>query len=169
MALLQLASDRARQAVALGAAGSAATLLGAFGFQYLGNMPPCPLCIWQRWPHAAAVLLGIAALTLGRRLGRTAMLAGAGALLVGVGIAAYHVGIEQGWWQGPTSCTAPQFGSMTPGQMLDALRAAPVVRCDEIPWSLAGVSMAGWNALVSLGLAGLFAYGYASSSASQYR
>ena len=148
-------------------AGSAALLLGAFGFQYLVGLAPCPLCIWQRWPHAAAIVAGAAALLLKGPAARIAMAAAALSLLVGAAIAGYHVGIEQKWWAGPDTCSAPDFGSLTPGQLLEALKAAPVVRCDEVPWSLAGISMAGWNGLLSLVLAGLLGYGYASSSASQ--
>jgi disulfide bond formation protein DsbB len=151
---------------ALGVAGSAATLGAGFFFQHVIGLVPCELCIWQRWPHVAAVVLGGLALALGRRL---ALALAAAALVAGAGIAAYHVGVEQHWWQGPTTCGAPDFGTLTPQQMLEALRAAPIVRCDEIPWSLFGISMAGYNALLSAGLAGLFALAYASSSASQYR
>ena len=162
---MRLATD-ARQAAILAMAGSAATLGAGFFFQHVVGLVPCELCIWQRWPHVAAVAL--AALALGLRW-RHGLALAAGALMIGAGIAVYHVGVEQHWWQGPTACGAPDFGRLTPQQMVEALRAAPIVRCDEIPWSLFGISMAGYNALLSAGLAGLFALAYASSSASQYR
>ena len=148
------------------AAGSAALLAAALAFQYLGGLAPCPLCIWQRWPHVAAVLLGLVLLAAPRR-GIAAL--GALAMLAGAGVAAWHAGIERGWWPGPITCTAPDIGGLTPDELLAQILAAPVVRCDEIAWSLLGVSMAGWNAVACLGLAALWLYAYGSSSASQYR
>jgi disulfide bond formation protein DsbB len=158
----------ARHWVMLGMAGSALTLGAGFFFQHVIGLAPCVLCIWQRWPHAAAVVLG--ALSLWRR-GLFAACAAAG-LVAGAGIAGYHVGVEQHWWAGPSACAGPDFGKLTPQQLLEALRATPVVRCDEIPWSLFGISMAGWNLLLSLGLAAVFGMAQAaprqaSSSASQ--
>jgi disulfide bond formation protein DsbB len=149
------------------ATASALVLLTALGFQYLGGLAPCPLCLWQRWPHALAVVLGLLLLALPWRV-----LAGLGclAMLTGAAIAAWHAGIEWGWWPGPTTCTAPaDVSGVSAADLVAQLEAAPVVRCDEAPWRLAGLSMAGWNALISLGLALLWARAYASSSASQYR
>jgi disulfide bond formation protein DsbB len=129
-------------------------LLGALFFQYVVGLAPCVLCIWQRWPHVAVVVLGAAALGLARRAGaRAAALALAGiALLVGAGIGAFHVGVEQRWWAGTSEC-----GGAVGAGSVDALRAqilaAPVVRCDEVAWSLFGISMAGYNVLISLALA----------------
>ena len=144
--------------------GSLALLLGAFGFQYLGGLAPCHLCLLQRWPHAAAVALGLLILAWPRR--GLALLAAA-VVLVGAGIAVYHVGVEQTWWAGPTSCTAPEPAAQSSGALLDQILATPVVLCDQVAWSLWGISMAGWNAILSLGLAWLWWRAYASSSASQ--
>jgi disulfide bond formation protein DsbB len=144
--------------------GSLALLLGALAFQYVGGLAPCHLCILQRWPHGIALGLGLILLAWPRRA--LALLAGL-AVLVGAGIAVYHVGIEQAWWPGPSTCTAPEPGSMSPDELLDQILATPVVLCDEIAWSLWGISMAGWNAILSLGLAWLWFRAYASSSASQ--
>ena len=136
---------------ALGAAlGSALLLAAALGFQYLGGLAPCPLCIWQRWPHAVAVGLGVAILVWPSR--GLAALAGL-AMLAGAGIGLYHAGIERDWWQGPATCTAPVAGGVEPGELLDRILTAPVVACDAVAWSWMGVSMAGWNALLSLALA----------------
>ena len=146
------------------AAGSAVLLLAALGFQYIGGLAPCPLCIWQRWPHAIAILLGL--LLLGWPARGLAAL-GAVAMLVGAGIGVYHAGIEVGWWPGPATCTAPAPGDLPPGELLDQILATPVVLCDQVAWSLLGISMAGWNAILSLGLAWLWLRAYASSSASQ--
>lgn len=144
--------------------GSAALLAAAFAFQHLGGYAPCPLCILQRWPHAIAVLLGLALLIWPRR---EIALLGALTMLAGAGIAAYHAGVEQGWWLGPTTCVAPDVGGLTPEQLLQQILEAPVVRCDEIAWSFLGLSMAAWNGLASAALALLWARAYASSSASQ--
>jgi disulfide bond formation protein DsbB len=147
-------------------AGSAALLAAALGFQYLGGLAPCPLCIWQRWPHAIALALGLALLAWPRR--GLALAAGL-TVLAGAGIGVYHAGIERGWWAGPTTCTAPEPGAVAPDVLLDQILETPVVLCDEIAWSWLGISMAGWNAILSLGLAWLWWRAYASSSASQYR
>jgi len=144
--------------------GSLALLLGALAFQYLGGLAPCHLCLLQRWPHAIAIALGV--ILLARPSRWLALLAGL-VVLAGAGIAVYHVGVEQAWWPGPTTCTAPEPGAMSAGDLLDQILETPVVLCDQVAWSLWGISMAGWNALVSLGLAGLWLRAYASSSASQ--
>jgi disulfide bond formation protein DsbB len=161
-----------RPATLAGVAGVAAgaMLLAAFAFQEIGGLAPCPLCIWQRWPHVAALLLGAAAWAMsGRGPGRTAMLLGAVAMLGGAGLALYHVGIEQRWWAGPSSCVGGPIDGLSTAELIDRIRAAPLVRCDEIPWSLLGLSMAGWNVIAQLALAALFLRAYGSSSASQYR
>ncbi len=144
--------------------GSFALLAGALLFQFVGGLPPCPLCIWQRWPHAIAGALGLIALAAPVR---PVALLGLVAVLVGTGIAGYHAGVEQGWWQGLAACSAPDVGSLSSDELFDRIMTAPVVRCDEIPWSFLGLSMAAWNGVLSLGLAGLWAKAYASSSASQ--
>jgi disulfide bond formation protein DsbB len=146
------------------AAGSAALLIGALAFQYIGGLAPCPLCIWQRWPHVVAVVLGLVLVVWPARL--VAALGGL-AVTLGAGIGVYHVGIEQKWWAGPSTCTAPTPGAMEAGELLDRILATPVVLCDEIAWSWLGISMAGWNVVLSLLLAVLWLRAYASSSASQ--
>lgn len=130
--------------------GSALLLAAAFAFQHLGGLAPCPLCIWQRWPHAIAVVLGL--LILARPSRGLAALAGL-VTLAGAGIGLYHVGIERHWWQGPTTCTAPDPGAVPAGELLDRIIETPVVLCDAVAWSWLGVSMAGWNAVLSLILA----------------
>jgi disulfide bond formation protein DsbB len=131
-------------------AGSALLLVAALGFQYLGGLAPCPLCIWQRWPHLGAVLLGLLILAWPSR--GLAALAGL-AVLAGAGIGLYHAGIERDWWQGPTTCTAPDAGTVPPGELLDRILETPVVLCDAVAWSWLGISMPGWNAILSLALA----------------
>ena len=135
---------------AIAAAGSAALLLGALGFQYIGDMPPCKMCYWQRYPHVAAVGIGLLALMIP---GAILPYLGALALLVTAGIGIFHAGVEQGIWEGPTTCTSQSIEGLSADELLNQILSAPVVRCDEIPWEMFGLSMAGWNAVVSLGLA----------------
>lgn len=143
-----------RTALVIAAAGgSAALLLAAFLFQHWGGMAPCKLCIWQRYPHVIAVAVGALALLSARV---PFILAGAAATLATAAIGLYHVGVEQGWWQGPSTCSAGPVGGVSADDLFNQIMTAPLVRCDEIPWSLFGLSMAGWNALISLGLAALW-------------
>jgi len=142
-----------RTLILLAAGGSAALLLAALAFQHLGGMAPCKLCLWQRWPHAVAVGLGglglVALPTLTAGLGALAALASAG-------IGGYHTGVERGWWQGPADCSGGPVGGMSAEALLDQILAAPVTRCDEVPWEMLGLSMASWNMIASLGLAGVW-------------
>ena len=134
----------------LAAAGSLTLLLGAWAFQYIGGLPPCKLCIWQRYPHAVAILIGAIALRFGN-----AALAWLGALaaLTTAGIGGYHTGVERGWWEGPTTCTSGPIGGLSTDELFDQIMSAPLVRCDEVPWEMLGLSMASWNMVISLGLA----------------
>jgi disulfide bond formation protein DsbB len=141
---------RQKTLIVIAAAGSAALLLGAFGFQHLGGMAPCKLCLWQRWPHGVAIGAGVLALIAWPAL---MALLGAAAALVTAGIGGYHTGVERGWWQGPSDCTGGPIGGMSAEDLLDQIMAAPLVRCDEVPWEMWGLSMASWNMLASLGLA----------------
>ena len=153
------------QQIGIGAAaGSGLLLAAALLFQFVGGLAPCPMCIWQRWPHLVAVLAGFAAFLLP---GRIWPLVGGGAMLVNAGLGAYHTGVERGWWPGPDSCSAPDLGALDAGALVDQLLATEVVLCDQVVWQMLGLSMASWNAIASLVLAGLWLRAYASSSASQ--
>jgi disulfide bond formation protein DsbB len=122
-----------------------ALLGGAYAFQYWGGLFPCELCWWQRYGHFAA--LALAAVSFGAPRNRTLVQLAGLALAVSALIGAYHSGIEYRWWQGFTACTsAVKFGG---GDPLDAIMAAPNVRCDEVQWKLFGISLAGYNFLVS--------------------
>ncbi|TYO90807.1 disulfide bond formation protein B [Oceanicella actignis] len=160
-----------RRLALIASLGSAALLAGAFGFQHLGGLAPCELCIWQRWPHAAAIALGAAALALGARAWLCA--AGALSMAAGAAIAFYHTGVERGWWQGPQTCSGGPDGALNTDELLRQIMAAPVVRCNEVAWEFLGLSMASWNGLASAGLALLWGWAalraYGSSGASQYR
>jgi disulfide bond formation protein DsbB len=147
--------------LALAATGGSALLLaGAFVSQYGFGLYPCALCLWQRWPHGVAVLVGLAALALrpAGAAGTALALAGASAALTTAGIGIFHVGVEQGWWAGLAACSAgPGVGGLSLEALLDPrvpVAAAP--RCDDIAFSFAGLSMAGWNAVLSVGLAALW-------------
>lgn len=135
--------------VLIATAGSIALLGGAFLFQFAGY-PPCKMCLWQRWPHAAAILIGAACLAIGLRA-----LAWVGALaaLTTLAIGFYHAGVEQRWWEGPSTCSSGSTEGMSVDELLESILAAPLVRCDDIAWQFAGLSMAGWNAVISLLLA----------------
>ncbi len=133
--------------VVLAAGGSAALLLGAWAFQYVGGLAPCKMCIWQRYPHSVAIVIGALALALPTV--RLLPLAGALAALTTAAIGLFHAGVEQGWWEGPTSCTSGDIGGLSAQELMDQIMSAPLVRCDEIPWQMLGLSMAGWNAVIS--------------------
>tara|TARA_A100001234_G_scaffold35183_1_gene27524 strand:- start:166 stop:642 length:477 start_codon:yes stop_codon:yes gene_type:complete len=130
---------------------SAALLTAAFGFEYLGGLAPCKLCLWQRWPHAGVIVFCLMGTTGALRSGPAFLMIALCAAVTAI-IAGYHVGVEQQLWQGPTSCSGA-LNSMSASDLLDSLLATPVVRCDEIAWSFANISMAGWNMLFSSGLA----------------
>jgi disulfide bond formation protein DsbB len=123
---------------------------GALGSQYLGGLHPCEMCYWQRWPHGAAILLAAGAFLVPARARLLTALA-ALAIAVSGAIGVFHAGVELGWWQGLTRCTSG--GALS----LDELMNVPLVRCDQVQWSLLGISMAGWNAIVSLGSAAVIA------------
>jgi disulfide bond formation protein DsbB len=151
-----MTTPTATRAMLLAGLGSAAMLAGAFGFQHLGGMAPCQLCLWQRWPHAAAVLILALALLTGWR---ALLWLGALAALTTAGIGFFHAGVEQGWWQFISSCTQGSIAGLSGADLLNPdLATAPPVRCDAIAWSMFGISMAGWNAIVSTGLAALWVF-----------
>lgn len=135
-----------------------ALLGGAIGSQYIGGLFPCEMCMWQRWPHVVAIFLALGAIATRGRPGTSILLTAAAALAIALsgGIGGFHAGVEYGWWKGVTACTA-NVGNGSVDQILDNIMAAPITRCDVAPWSLAGVSLAGYNALISLGAAGVIA------------
>ena len=138
-----------------------AALAAAFFAQYVGGLAPCPLCLLQRYPYGVAIALGLVALALTERPGPArAVLALAGlALLTSGGIALFHVGVEWHWWAGLASCSGAIDLTLPADQLAKQLLEAPVVRCDQIPWSLFGLSIAGYNVIYAsiAGLATLWA------------
>ena len=145
----------ARKLAIIAAAGSAALLVGAFVFQALGYAP-CKLCLWQRWPHGVAAGIGVLAAMSGPILLWT--LAGAAAALTTAAIGIYHTGVERGFWEGPTSCSGGAGGldGLSGSDLLALDTPARIVMCDEVTWAFAGLSMASWNAVFSLILAGMW-------------
>ena len=119
---------------------------GALGSQYVGGLHPCEMCYWQRWPHGAAILLAALAFTAPASSfrSRTLTLLAAAAIAISGAIGVYHAGVEAGIFEGFTTCTT------TRGMTLQDIINAPLVRCDQVQWSLFGISMAGWNAILSL-------------------
>ena len=140
---------------------SATLLAGAFAFEHVGGFAPCKLCIWQRWAHVAIIYCSLTPLIIqaaGSRLGISLkpdmpMLGLAfAACVASTTIAGYHTGVELRIWFAPTGCSSVEALTGTTSQITDLLLAMPVTRCDVVPWSLFGVSMAGWNTLFSAGM-----------------
>ncbi|HNI73701.1 MAG TPA: disulfide bond formation protein B [Novosphingobium sp.] len=127
----------------------AALLGGAYLGQYGFGLYPCEMCWWQRYPHFAA--LGFAALAYVVPARSRILVALAAMSIIASGlIGGYHAGVEYRWWQGLTACTAPAAPDAG-GSALDAILNAPLVRCDQVQWQLFGISLAGYNFLISLG------------------
>ncbi|MCL6699228.1 disulfide bond formation protein B [Sphingomonas sp. NSE70-1] len=139
-------ASRLKQARLLALLIPAGLLGGALFSQYVGGLYPCEMCYWQRWPHAAAILLAIGAYLSRSNLKQSRILVMLAALAVAISgaIGVFHAGVEIGWWEGITQCTA------TGATSLQDIMNVPLVRCDQVQWEFLGVSMAGWNAIISL-------------------
>ena len=131
---------------------------GALGSQYVGGLVPCEMCYWQRWPHGAAILLALLAFTAppASRRSRALTLLAAAAIAISGAIGIYHAGVELGIFEGLTTCTATAGGATT-ADLLNEIMKVPLVRCDQVQFAFLGISMAGWNAILSLGGAALIA------------
>jgi disulfide bond formation protein DsbB len=138
-------------------AASVGVLGTAFLFQHVGGLEPCILCIYERYPYGAAILLSGLALIFARRTGIVRLLVGAtGAVFIAsVVLALYHVGVEQEIFVGPTGCQSPVGHVESLEELRDLIVNRPIVRCDKPAWIFLGLSMAAWNAVASFGLAGL--------------
>ena len=145
----------------LAAGVSLALLLGAWGFEYIGRYQPCALCYDQRYIHMGVIALGlVSGLTLIYRPGWAKYAAwpifGVAAILAwSAGFSAWHAGIEWGWWAGPATCTSGGGAMNADPTCILTNTCPPPVLCDEAAWRLFGISMAGYNALISAGMAGL--------------
>jgi len=150
--------------------GSAATILGAWYFQCVLKLPPCPLCLEERLPYHIVIplslLLAIAAMVRApRALIVVGFLAIVAAMLVSAALGAYHAGVEWRWWPGPTDCSGPITDFTAKGPLLNQLQTVHVVRCDEAAWRFLGLSLAGYNVLISLALAAIAVFGLSRKEA----
>ena len=139
-------------------AASSVVLGAALLSQYWGGLPPCELCLLQRWPWAVAITISIVALFAGHRpsLPWVALVL-ALVFATSIGFAFYHVGVEQRWFAGPSACAPTAAGATTLEDMRRQILGAAPVRCDEVQWSLFGVSLAGLNLVASLVMAAICA------------
>lgn len=150
-----------------------ATLLGAWYFQFVLGYPPCPLCLQQRIPYYIVIPLSLL-LAIAARAGAPRPLVTAGfviilaAVLCGAALAVYHAGVEWHFWPGPADCSGPLADLNSGGSMLDQLQnPIHVVRCDQAAWRLLGISLAGYNALISLAMAVIAAFGLSARQRSR--
>jgi len=150
------------------AAIAAATIAGAWFFQLVLDIRPCPLCLEQRYAYYLAIPLAALTGFVAARNGSPGLaLAGLAVLLLAAlgnaVLGAYHAGVEWGFWQGPTDCTGPVGNLGSAGSLLQRLDTVKVIRCDEVQWRFLGLSLAGYNALISLVMAGIATWGIAGS------
>ena len=166
---LTLSTIRSRPVAAAAAAIAvvgAVTILGAWFFQYGLGLKPCPLCLEQRYAYYFAIPLAVMVI-LGDRVGakRTVLTAALVAIALGMlwnaGLGVYHAGVEWKWWEGPQECSGAIDNLGSAGGLLKQLQSITVVRCDEAAWRFLGLSLAGYNVLISLGLAAVAAWGAA--------
>jgi disulfide bond formation protein DsbB len=147
-------SDSLAKARLLALLAPALLLGGALGSEYIGGLHPCEMCYWQRWPHEAAIALAILAFGLSRQpaWSKALVLLAALAIAISGAIGVFHAGVEYGWWEGLTTCArGPSAASSD--ELLESILAAPLTRCDEPQWTLAGISLAGFNAIFSFAAA----------------
>lgn len=140
-------SRKARTSAIILIAVSGLLLLGALGFQYLGGLPPCEMCYWQRYAHVVVMVIAVAAFALDSRA--VCWLA-IGAMLAASALGFYHAGVEQHYWEGVTSCASSMRAGMSQDEILSNILASPMVRCDQVPWKFLDLSMACWNGIISL-------------------
>ena len=137
----------------------AALLAGALGSQYYGGLYPCEMCHWQRWPHYAALALALLSFAMRGQpdRGRSFVWLAALGIFTSGAIGVYHAGVEAGIFEGLTTCSAALSGGSSADILADIM-ATPLVRCDQIQWSFLGISMAGWNAILSIGSASVISW-----------
>lgn len=127
-----------------------AMLAAAYAFEYIGGFHPCEMCWWQRYLHMAAIPLALIAYAARAHACTSGLFAGLAGIAVGVSglVGLFHAGVEYGWWEGLTTCaTSPAGGGA--GDMLSQIMASPITRCDVAPWHMFGISMAGYNGILS--------------------
>ena len=146
---------------------AAATLAGAWFFELVLDIRPCPLCLEQRYAYYLAIPLGaLVALAAARDARRAVLVAGLAVLAVAAlgnaVLGAYHAGVEWKFWPGPSDCTGPVGNLGSAGTLLDRLDTVKVVMCDQVQWTFLGLSLAGYNVLISLLMAAVAVWGVAS-------
>jgi disulfide bond formation protein DsbB len=148
-----MSGDRFPVARALALLLPLALMAGALGSQYFGGLYPCEMCWWQRYPHFAAILFAALSFIVPGVMARRGLVLLAAIAILGSGaIGVFHSGVEYHWWQGITACSSTMTGTGgSVDDMLKRIMAAPIVRCDVAQWTLFGISLAGFNALFSLG------------------
>lgn len=129
------------------------TIAGAWAFQLIGGYMPCPLCLQQRWPYYTVIPIMLLIFLFSRTNGasglvRAGLVVCGLIMLISAGLGGHHVGVEWGWWPGPTSCAAG--AGLDSGQILPDLSKNDVIRCDEVQRRMFGLSFAGWNFVISL-------------------
>lgn len=134
---------------------SLAVIVMAWGFELIGGYKPCPLCLQQRIPYYAAIGMSLVAMILlymdMRKIGQVLLLLCAVAYIINAGLGIYHAGAEWKWWQGPSDCSGAGIADQV-GSFLETLKNTRVIRCDEPSWRFLGLSFAGYNVLISLGM-----------------
>ncbi|MEJ6394701.1 disulfide bond formation protein B [Gymnodinialimonas sp. 2305UL16-5] len=142
--------------IGLAGLGSLALFLAALAFEYIGELLPCALCLWQRWPHRVAIVLALIGVVFPRAV--IAWL-GAASMLVNAGISLMHTGVERAWWDGPQVCgasAAQDLGSLSVEDLFDTTSGPQLILCNEAAWHFLGLSMASWNGLACLVLAAIW-------------
>jgi disulfide bond formation protein DsbB len=157
-----LRAGPARAAALIVAVVGALTIAGAWFFELVIKLKPCPMCLEQRWPYYIGVPLALAVAFAAKRAPRMIVVGGLTVLallmLWGAYMGAFHAGVEWKFWLGPQECSgAPELGPA--GGLLDRLKTINITRCDEAAWRFLGLSLAGYNALISLALAAVAAWG----------
>ncbi|HUP67264.1 MAG TPA: disulfide bond formation protein B [Sphingomicrobium sp.] len=128
-------------------------LAGAYGSQYFGGLYPCEMCWWQRYAHMAALVPGLLAFTAPADNARSRFFVLLAALAIAVSgvIGVYHAGVEAKIFEGFTQCTSMAKGGGSTADLLRQITHAPLIRCDQVQYRFLGISLAGWNAILSLG------------------
>ena len=140
-----------RKALFFSGLASLSLLVGAYSLEIFAQLEPCKLCIWQRWPHAIIVILALSGLGIIKNT-ETLLFICLSAISAGT-LGFYHTGVEQGWWSGPEGCSNHLETESNISDLTTMLLSTPVVKCDQIAWSLLGISMASWNSISSFSIA----------------
>ena len=160
-------ADPARAAALIVAAVLTLTIAGAWFFELVIKLKPCPMCLEQRWPYYIGIPLALVLAFASRKAPRVIVVGGlavlAALMLWGAYMGVFHSGVEWKWWAGPTECSgAGEFGG--PGGLLSRLQTINITRCDEASWRFLGISLAGYNAAISLALAAVALWGAAAAA-----